>query len=206
MPDARLSSPAVLRNREPLLDVLRRVLPARALVLEIASGSGEHAVFFAEHLPQHTFQPTEADATKLASVAAWRGASPLPNLLAPVRLDVCETPWPVERADAILCINMIHASPWESTPALFDGAARILPEGGRVLTYGAYKIGGAHTAESNVAFDRWLREDRDPRWGVRDLEAVVDVARERGLTHVESISMPANNFVQVFERRSTTTR
>ncbi len=193
------SSPAALRNRGPILEVLTRVLPARGLVLEIASGTGEHAVFFARGLPAIEWQPSDVDAEALESIAARREAEPSPNLRAPLPLDVCAAAWPIARADAVFCANMIHASPPETTPGLLRGAARVLEEGGVLVTYGPYRIGGAHTAESNVEFDAWL-EGRDPRWGVRDLEVVVEVAAGAGLVLEERVPMPANNYVLVFRK------
>lgn len=199
--DARRFSPAAQRNREPLLAVLERVLPAQGTVLEIASGTGEHAVFFAPRLPHLEWQPSDADEGARASVEAWRAIERAENLRAPVALDVRDERWPVARADAIVCVNMIHASPWESTPGLMRGAAAVLDrEGAPLVLYGAYRIGGAHTAPSNVDFDAWLK-GRDPRWGVRDLERVLEVAAEHGLAWDETISMPANNLVVVLRRR-----
>src|SRR5262245_28673854 len=168
---AALISDAVARNREPILAVLRRVLPTRGLVLEIASGSGEHAVHFAAALPQLQWQPTDRDAVALASIVAHRDAAGLPNLLAPLTLDAQSPDWPVTRADAIVAINMIHVAPWEAAIGLMAGAARVLPSAGVLYLYGAYQEEGRHTAPSNAVFDEWLRS-RDPRWGVRDLADV----------------------------------
>ncbi|MDQ3031122.1 MAG: class I SAM-dependent methyltransferase [Myxococcota bacterium] len=209
--DRRRSSPAAQRNREPLLEVLTRVLPApadceRPIVLEIASGSGEHAVFFAPRLPHLDWQPSDADPSARASIEAWRELEPSANLRASLAIDVCDDAWPIARADAMVCINMIHASPWESTPGLMRGAARTLNrDGAPLVLYGAYRIGGAHTSPSNIEFDAWLK-DRDPRWGVRDLERVLEVAAEHGLAHDETIEMPANNLVVVLRRRGGTIR
>lgn len=198
--DARRSSPAALRNRAPILDVLRRVLPGRGLVLTIAEGTGEHVTFFAPALPALEWQPTDRDPDALASISAHLAHAPLPNVRAPIALDVTEERWPVERADAITCINMIHASPWESTPALLRGAARALEqEGAPLLLYGAYRIGGQHTAPSNEEFDAWLKA-RDPRWGVRDLETVLELAAAEGLAHDETIPMPAHNLMLVLRK------
>lgn len=194
------SSPAALRNRDPILEVLRRVLPARGLVLEIASGTGEHAVFFARALTGVEWQPSDFDGDARANVGARREAEPSPNLRAPIALDVCAEPWPIDHADAVFCANMIHASPPETTPGLVRGAARTLPAGGVLVTYGPYRIGGVHTSESNVEFEAWLK-GRDPRWGVRDLEAVVALAVECGLTLEERVPMPSNNFMLVFRKR-----
>jgi hypothetical protein len=200
MTDARLHSPACERNREPILRVLEETLPAEGLVLEIASGTGMHAVYFARHLSSIAWQPSDADDASLASIEAWRRAEPSENLRAPIRLDVLALPWPIERADAIFNANMIHISPWETTLALFDGAARVLSgEGAPLILYGPFLRDGRHTAESNAAFDASLRA-RDPRWGVRDLDVVADVARERGFVRERVVEMPANNLSVVFRR------
>lgn len=194
----RLSSPSALRNRGPIADVLAGVLPERGLVLEIASGSGEHVAHFAERFAHLTFQPTEAAPGALASIDAH--CEGLSNVRPALVLDVL-APWPVAHADAVVCINMIHASVPETVPALMKGAAKILPSGGRMLTYGAYKIGGEHTAPSNESFDVWLKTERDPRFGVRDLEAIVDEADRAGLDLESRVPMPANNFALVWRRR-----
>jgi SAM-dependent methyltransferase len=194
-----LTSPSVARNRDPILSVLRRVLPPTGQVLEIASGTGEHAVHFAAALPHLTWQPTDRDEQALKSIAAHRAASGVPNLLAPLFLDAAAPEWPVEQADAIIAINMVHISPWQATQGLMTGAGRILPPGGVLFLYGAYKANGTHTAPSNEAFDLDLRL-RNPEWGVRDLESVEDLAREHGLDLVERVQMPANNLGLVFRR------
>jgi hypothetical protein len=199
MTDARLHSPACERNREPILTALEPVLPSAGLVLEIASGTGMHAVFFAPRLPHLAWQPSDADDASLASIAAWRETEPSPNLRAPLRLDVTQRPWPLERADAIFNANMIHISPFEACLALLDGAAALLPSGGPLIVYGPFQVGGRHTAPSNEAFDASLRA-RDPRWGVRDLDRVTELARERGLEREQVIAMPANNLTVVFRR------
>jgi len=197
--DPRLYHAAVARNREPILAVLERVLAPRALVLEIASGSGEHAAYFAQALPAIQFQPTDTDPRALASIAAHRVAAGVPNLLPPLVLDVMAEPWPVERADAILCINMIHISPWAASQALMDGAARVLPPGGVLYLYGPYRINGRHTAPSNEEFDAYLRA-QNPQWGVRDLAEVTELAKRNGFVLAETVAMPANNFSAVFRR------
>lgn len=197
--DARLHAPATARNRDPILEVLRRVLPVRGLVLEIASGSGEHGVHFARNLPGITWQPSDADPEARGSIEAWRASEAPPNLLAPLDLDVRREPWPIARADAIVCINMIHISPWECTEALMRGAARLLDDGSPLVLYGPYHVGGKATAPSNAAFDDSLRM-RDPSWGVRHLEEVVRVAAAHGFTHEHTVPMPANNLTVVFER------
>ncbi len=198
--DERLDYPATRRNREPILEVLTRVLPSSGCVLEIASGSGQHHVFFAGSLPGLQWQPTDLDPAGLASIEAWQASSGLDNVLPPLRLDVLE-PWPVQRAEAVFCANMVHISPWACTLGLLDGAASVLGEGGRLVLYGPYKIGGEHTAPSNESFDRSLRS-RDSSWGVRDLEELVEQAAGRGLVFVERVAMPANNLILVFERAS----
>jgi hypothetical protein len=190
------SSPSVARNRNPILAVLRRVLPARGTVLEIASGTGEHAVCFARALPDLVWQPSDPSETARASIDAWRAAANA-SVLPPLALDARDDPWPITRADAVVCINMIHIAPWAACEGLMRGAARVLPAGGVLFTYGAYKRNGAHTAASNAAFDADLRA-RDPSWGVRDLEAVSAEANARGLELTLVESMPANNFSLVF--------
>jgi SAM-dependent methyltransferase len=198
-PDPRLYRPHVARNRDPILAVLSRVLPARGLVLEVASGSGEHAAYFAQAPPSLSWQPTDPDAEALASIAAHRAAGGAPNLLPPLRLDVTSDRWPLERADAVLCSNMIHISPWAACEGLIAGAARILPLGGILYLYGPYKIDGRQTAPSNEAFDLDLRA-RNPLWGIRDLADVEDLAKRHGLTLAETVPMPANNLSVIFRR------
>lgn len=193
------SSPASVRNREPILAALRPRLPAAGLVLELASGTGEHAVHCAAALPALQWQPTDLDPDALASIAAWRDEAQLPNLRAPLPLDALRWPWPVERADAIFCANMVHISPWEVSVALFAGAARVLPAGAPLCTYGPYRFDGAFTAPSNQAFDASLRQ-RDPRWGVRDVAELSKLASQHGLALEETVEMPANNHVLLFRR------
>jgi cyclopropane fatty-acyl-phospholipid synthase-like methyltransferase len=199
--DLRQQSPSVARNRDAILDVLRRVLPRSARVLELASGSGEHAVHFARAMPETIWQPSDPDPAARASIVAWIEADGLSNVSTPVAIDARSEDWAVEQGafDAVVAINMIHISPWEATLGLMAGAARVLHAGGVLYTYGAYKRGGAHTAASNEAFDAWLKE-RDPSFGVRDLEAVEDAARAQGLRLREVVDMPANNLSLVFER------
>ncbi len=193
-------SPASARNREPLLAVLRRWLPASGTVLEIASGLGEHAAWFAQALPGVTWQPTDRSAEALDILAARREAAGLPNLAPPVRLDAASPDaWPVDRADAVVCINMIHISPWAATEGLMAGAARILPPGAPLCLYGPYVEAGVETAPGNLAFDADLRR-RDPAWGLRDLDAVKALAASRGLTFAERVAMPANNLCLLFRR------
>ena len=198
-PDPRVFAPAVARNREPILAVLRRVLPASGLVLEIASGSGEHARFFAAALTHLTWQPSDLDRRARASIAAFRDVGAPPNLLPPIALDASAAAWPVAGAAAVVCINMIHIAPWSASEGLMAGAARVLPSGGVLYLYGPYKEDGRHTAPSNEEFDADLRA-RDPRWGVRDLGEVIALARRHGLAHRETAVMPANNRSVVFRR------
>jgi len=198
-PDEALTSPSVARNREPILAVLRQVLPQSGLVLEIASGTGEHAVHFAGALPTLTWQPTDPDEAALRSITAHRAAAGLPNLLAPIFLDSSSPEWPVARANAVVAINMVHISPWRATQGLMSGAGRVLPTGGVLYLYGAYKEHGMHTAPSNAAFDQDLRR-RNPEWGIRDLEEVIGLAEGCGLSFHARITMPANNLSLVFRR------
>jgi SAM-dependent methyltransferase len=192
-------APATLRNRDSILEVLRRTLPQSGLVLEIASGSGEHASYFAPRLPDLTWQPSAPNGDSRASIRSWREDVQAENFLTPLDLDVLNEPWPVSRCDGVVCINMVHISPWNVTRALMAGAGRVLDAGGVLYLYGPYKIDGQHTAHSNHAFDESLK-DRDPRWGVRDLADVVDEAAINGLTHIETVQMPANNQSVIFRR------
>ncbi len=186
------------RNREPILQVLRGLLPSPAHVLEIASGTGEHAVWCAGQMPDVTWQPTDRDADALASIAAWRAASGLANLLSPVPLDA-EAPdyWPPTRVDVVVAINMIHIAPWSATRGLMRGAARVLEPGGLLYLYGPFRTPGVPLAPSNAAFDASLKA-RDAAWGIRDLQAVADEAAGHRLSLVETITMPANNLSLVF--------
>lgn len=197
--DARRFAPAVARNKAAITEVLARHLPASGLVLEIASGSGEHALHFAAHFPALRFQPTDPDAAALASIAAWRAEAQLANLLPPLMLDVMADDWPVQKADAVVCINMIHIAPWDATAGLIRRAARILSPGAMLFLYGPFKQGGAHTAPSNAEFDASLRA-QDARWGVRDLEAVADIAHAAGFAAPVVEAMPANNLSLIFRR------
>lgn len=200
--EKRSLSPSTARNREPILNVLQRVLPAEAKVLELASGAGEHAAFFARAMPGWTWQPSDPEAEARASIAAWIEIESVSNVLAPVAIDVCAETWSVEAEapyDALVCINMIHISPWEATLGLMAGASRLLRAGGVLYTYGAYKRGGAHTAPSNETFDAWLKQ-RDARFGVRGVEEVERAGRACGLRLHEIIDMPANNLSLVFSR------
>jgi len=198
-PDARRMAPATERNREPILAVLRKVLPASGTVLEIASGTGQHAVHFAKAFPDITWQPSDPDAAARASIAAWTAHAALSNVRAPLALDVCSQPWGIEAAQAVVCINMIHISPWAAAQALFDGAGKVLGEGGVLFLYGPYRRDGAHTAPSNAAFDAQLRAT-DPEWGVRDMEAVIALGAAQGMRCDEPVPMPANNFSLIFRK------
>ncbi len=195
MTDARREAPAVARNRASILDVLLGILPTRGLLLEVASGSGEHALHFAPAFPGLTFQPSDPDADARASIDAW--CASVQNIRTALALDAAAPEWPVDRADAVLCINMIHIAPWSACEGLLRGAARLLPPGAPLVLYGPFKRGGAHTAPSNEAFDESLRA-RDPKWGVRDLEAVAAAAK--GFDPPEIHTMPANNLTVAFRR------
>ena len=197
--DARRFAPAVARNKAAITEVLARHLPATGLILEIASGSGEHALHFAAHFPALSFQPTDPDAAALASIVAWQAEAQLPNLQPPLALDVMADAWPVPEADAVLCINMIHIAPWKASAALIRGAARVLPRDGILFLYGPFKQGGQHTAPSNAEFDASLRA-QDTRWGVRDLEAVAEIASAAGFAVPVVEAMPANNLSVIFRR------
>jgi hypothetical protein len=207
MPDtnrARRNAPAALRNRDPILDVLRRVLPPAGLVVEIASGSGQHVVHFAAGLPQLGFQPSDPDPEARASIAAWRAHASLANVREPLDLDVLQPGWArgvgSDPVAALLCINMIHISPWRACLGLLDGARTLLASAAPLVLYGPYQQGGLHTAPSNADFDASLRE-RDQSWGVRDLGDVEGEALERGFALEEVVAMPANNLTVVFRKR-----
>lgn len=199
MPDHRQQAPAAARNRDPILAVLRGVLPETGTVLEIASGTGEHSLHFAAALPGLVFQPSDPNPEARSSIAAWAAASGLANLRPPLALDAAAPSWPVTAADAVLCINMIHISPWAATEGLMRGAAAILPPGGPLYLYGPYRRAGLATAPSNEAFDRDLRQ-RDPAWGLRELEAVAALADAAGFSGPAVTEMPANNLSVVFCR------
>jgi SAM-dependent methyltransferase len=195
--DPRRYAPATARNRDPILSVLRGVLPARGLVLEVASGTGEHCAHFAAALPGLDWQPTDPEAENRASIDAWcRG---LPNVRPAVALDAAAEAWPVPQADAVLCINMIHIAPWKATLGLLRGASRVLGEGGVLVLYGPYRRDGVPTAPSNEEFDASLRA-RDPRWGLRRLEEVAAEATRHGFGPPEVTEMPANNLTVLFRK------
>jgi hypothetical protein len=190
----RRSAPAALRNREPIAEVLRDWLPETGVVLEIASGTGEHAVYFAERFPALDWQPSDVHRDALTSVEAWRQSAGLPNLRAPIALDAASPDWPVSRADAILSINMVHISPWASALGLLDGAARLLSAGAPLILYGPWLADDVPAAPSNLAFDSDLKR-RDPEWGLRRVEDFAAAAQERGLRLIETRAMPANNMM-----------
>lgn len=199
MTDHRQQAPAAARNRDPILAVLRGVLPEAGTVLEIASGSGEHSLHFARALPELVFQPSDPNPEARSSIAAWAAESGLANLRPPLALDAASPPWEMTAADAVLCINMIHISPWAATEGLMRGAAAILSPGAPLYLYGPYRRAGIPTAPSNEAFDRDLR-GRDPAWGLRELEAVAALAAAEGFSGPAVTEMPANNLSVVFRR------
>lgn len=213
--DDRQYAPATQRNREPILEVLLQVLPSAGTVLEVSSGTGEHAVFFAPRLAPRLWVPSDPNPQARASIAAWRRAVPAENLYPPIALDVRDPVWAIEQKPlpeelqgldleqnpvrAIVNINMIHISPWSATLGLMAGAARLLPSGGVLYLYGPYRQNGRHTAPSNAAFDQSLKL-QNPEWGVRDLEAVIAAAAAAGLAFVRIWEMPANNLSVVFQK------
>jgi len=200
-PDARRFAPAAARNRGPILDVLRSRLPAAGLLLEVASGTGEHCAHLAAALPGLTFQPTDPDLDSLASIDAWCGG--LPNVRPALALDAAAADWPVAAADAVLCINMIHIAPWAAAVGLVAGAARVLLAGGVLALYGPYTRDGQHTGPGNAAFDADLRA-RNPAWGVRALEDVAALAASAGFGPPDVMPMPADNLVVAFRRQCST--
>lgn len=198
MTDARLHFPATERNRDAILGVLRDVFPASATVLEVASGSGEHGAYFAQQEPGWTWIPSDPEPSHVASANAWQASEAVANLRPAVQLDVLGE-WPSVLITAAFCANMIHISPPETTPALFQGWARLLPTGAPAVLYGPFQRQGTHTSVSNARFHESLRS-RDPRWGVRHLEAVEAAAEAAGLTPQTVVEMPANNLCVVFRR------
>ena len=195
----RRSAPAALRNREPIAEVLAEWLPARGTILEIASGTGEHAAYFAQRFPGLDWQPSDLHPDALASIAAWRDELGLPNLRSPLALDAAASEWPVERADAVLSINMVHISPWVAALGLLDGAARILQAGSPLILYGPWLKDDAPTAPSNLDFDADLKR-RDPEWGLRRVEDFAAAAEDRGLSLETTRAMPANNLMLLLRR------
>jgi len=197
--DPRRIAPHVARNTAPILEVLEQVLPTEGLALEVASGSGEHVLAFARRFPHLLWQPTDADPVGLRSIDAWRTAQGAPNLLAPVHLDASSRNWPVEKAQAILCINMVHISPWAATEGLIAGAARLLVAGAPLCLYGPYRQAGVETAPSNEAFDQSLKQ-RNPAWGLRLLDDLIELAGRHDFSLDRIVPMPANNLSVVFRR------
>jgi hypothetical protein len=199
MTDARRHAPATDRNRDAIATVLHQELPASGLVLEVASGTGEHAVHFAAQFPDLFWQPSDPEATARASITAWGVEAKRDNLRPPLDLNAASPEWPIERADAILCINMVHISPWEATLGLLANSAKLLPVGGPLILYGPYFRDAVETAPSNLAFDIDLR-GRNPNWGLRHLEEVDHAAMAVGLEPTRLVEMPANNIVRVYRR------
>lgn len=197
--DPRRSAPHVARNAGPIAGVLRAILPASGLVLEVASGTGEHILHFARRFPALRWQPSDPDPAALASIEGWRAEAGPANLLPPVALDARAADWPVASADAMLCINMIHISPWDAALGLLDGAGRLLAPGAPLYLYGPYRQTGVQTAPSNEAFDASLRA-RDPEWGLRQLDDVVAAAARQGLRLETVVPMPANNLSVVLRK------
>jgi hypothetical protein len=195
---AQRSAPAALRNREPIAEVLAEWLPARGLVLEIASGTGEHAVYFAERFPQLDWQPTDLHREALSSIGAWREAAGLTNVREPQLLDAAADVWPIDRADAVLSINMVHISPWTSALGLIAGAGRVLVPGAPLILYGPWLKADIPTAPSNLAFDADLRA-RDREWGLRRVEDFAEAARE-SFDLADVRQMPANNLMLLLRR------
>jgi len=198
--EVRRSAPAALRNREPIAEVLAQWLPASGTVLEIASGTGEHAVHFAKAFPNLCWQASDAHPDALRSIRSWRGVAHLPNLCEPLSVDAASPDWPIGSADAVLSINMVHISPWGSALGLIDGAAGLLAAGGPLILYGPWLADGVSAAPSNLAFDADLRR-RDPDWGVRRVEDFASQAEVRGFRFCARRLMPANNMMLLFRRR-----
>lgn len=197
--DARRSAPAALRNREPIGDVLEQWLPDRGLVLEIASGTGEHAEYFAGRFPALEWQPSDIHSDALASITARQAGAGLPNLRASIVVDAAEPEWPIDRADALLSINMVHISPWASALGLIAGAARLLPDGAPLILYGPWLMEGVPAAPSNMDFDADLK-CRDPSWGLRLVEDFAKAAEQPGFDLIETRAMPANNVMLLFRK------
>jgi SAM-dependent methyltransferase len=200
LPDGRLVVSSAERNRGPILKVLERVLPKTGLVLEIASGTGQHVVHFAQALKGLSWQPTDMDAGCRRSISGWLATAELANVRQPLDLDVRALPWRVPTLDAIVCLNLIHIAPWSVATALFAGAGLALRETGLLYLYGPYSVQGRHTAPSNAAFDSALRAE-NPEWGVRDLKEVESLAKDQGFDLAETIEMPSNNFSVLFRKR-----
>lgn len=197
--EAKRIAPATQRNREAITSVLRDILPAKGVVLEVASGTGEHVVHFAAAFPDLTWQPSDYDLAGLASIEAWSSESGLPNILSPLRIDASAADWPLTRAEAIICINMAHIAPWEASEGLFAGAARLLAPGAPLYLYGPYREAGVATAESNEAFDVSLKA-RNPAWGLRSVEQMNALAAHSGFAVEARVEMPANNLSLFYKR------
>lgn len=197
--ESKRFAPATQRNKDYIAEVLRDVLPEQGVVLEIASGTGKHIVHFAHAFPNLAWQPSDYDEAGLASIAAWAGEAGLENVLHPVRIDASVAEWPVESADAILCINMIHIAPWTAAEGLFAGAAGLLAADAPLILYGPYREAGVVTAESNEAFDASLMA-RNPSWGLRHLDDMLALAKQYGFTLERRVAMPANNLTLVFRK------
>ena len=195
----RREAPAAARNSRPIADILAQELPRHGFVLEVASGTGEHAVFMARRFPAITWQPSDPDTEALASIEAWAEHAGLENLNPAIRLDATSPDWPVDRADALVCINMIHISPWQATEGLFAGARRVLETGSPLILYGPYFEEDVEPAASNLAFDESLR-NRNPEWGIRQLGDIDAVASRAGFTRTARHPMPANNLTLVYRR------
>jgi len=192
-------APAAGRNREPIAAVLTEELPPSGVMLEIASGTGEHAVHFARTFPHLDWQPSDPDPDARESIATWREEAGLPNLLPPLELDAADADWPLANADAVLCINMVHISPVAATEGLVAGAARLLAPGAPLILYGPYFDAEVETAPSNLAFDRDLRS-RNPEWGLRPVEWLDGLAQNAGFRRTRRVAMPANNLTLVYRR------
>jgi len=200
LPDGRVVSPSAERNKGPIAELLMRVLPEQGDVLEISSGTGQHVLHFAQAMAHLRFQPTEPDADNLKSITAWLASASLPNVNAPIHLDVRDEIWPVGKVAAVICLNMIHIAPQSATEALLRGAARVMDSGGILFLYGPYRRQGRHISASNEAFDALLRA-RNPEWGVRNLEDVALLAASEGLKLQEIHDMPANNLAIIFRKQ-----
>jgi SAM-dependent methyltransferase len=200
-PDARRSAPAALRNREPIAEVLREWLPQSGLVLEVASGTGEHSALFAGRFPHLDWQPSDLSPDAVASIRAWSEVAGLPNLKQPIEVDASHPDWPIQSADAVLNINMVHISPWSAALGLLDGAARLLRPSAPLILYGPWITDRLPTAPSNLAFDADLKR-RNPDWGLRKVEDFANQAARRGFELADQRQMPTNNLMLLFRRRA----
>ncbi len=198
-PDDQKHAPATMRNRDAIVDVLRRILPDRGTVLEIASGTGEHAVFFGQKFPDISFQPSDPDPECCRSIAAWTKRAEARNVLSPMQLDALATDWDIEHPDALICINMIHISPWEASIGLFEKAAKLLAPGAPLFLYGPYFQEGIEPAQGNLDFERSLKS-RNLQWGIRDVADIDTLADETGFARESLIEMPANNISLVYRK------